>query len=300
MNNEVNDDPAALAGTLQDAADRGAFDPAATRSLTRFLRRHSRIALLSGAGLSTGSGIPDYRDAAGNWKHAKPVQFADFRRSASVRQRYWAGSFGGWKRITRARPNAAHEAIARLEHSGRLSGIITQNVDNLHRRAGSRNVVDLHGTLERVVCLQCRASTARREFQLALERLNPHWDNDSLGVAPDGDSVPGHPTESFVVPECRLCGGTLKPDVVFFGEAVPKPRILHAERLLQEADSLLVVGSSLMVFSGFRFARMAVATGIPIAIVNRGVTRADDLATWRYSADCAALLPTCIAAVCNA
>lgn len=271
---------------------------AGAAGLTAFLERHRRIAVLSGAGCSTASGIPDYRDQQGRWKHQQPVQFADFKAHAGVRRRYWARSYAGWNRVSHARPNAAHTALAQLERAGRVTGVITQNVDNLHRRAGGRNIVDLHGVLHRVRCLQCRQFTPRRAFQTLLGKLNADWRGTVLHAGPDGDStLAADDVAAFAVPDCRRCGGIVKPDVVFFGEAVPSARVSRAAGLLEASDALLVVGSSLMVFSGFRFARMAHAAGIPIAILNLGVTRADALATWRFAGDCTALLPASLAAL---
>jgi len=266
--------------------------------LAAFLKRHRRIAVLTGAGCSSGSGIPEYRDDDGNWKHRRPVQYGDFIGCADVRRRYWAQSFHGWHRIADAAPNAAHAAITRLENAGRVAGIITQNVDDLHRRACSRNIVDLHGVLSRMRCLQCGTMTARAEFQSLLEQHNPHWSVAVSRIGPDGDSTLA--TEDFGrfdVPACQSCGGILKPDVVFFGESVPASRVVRASEIVTGSDALLVVGSSLMVFSGFRFARMAAAMGLPIAIVNRGVTRADSLAGFRLAGDCATILADGVAAL---
>jgi NAD-dependent SIR2 family protein deacetylase len=251
--------------------------------------------VLSGAGCSTASGIPDYRDDSGNWKHPRPVQFPEFVRSAAVRQRYWARSFAGWSRVGSAAPNPAHVALARLEAQGRVTAIITQNVDNLHRLAGSRNVIDLHGVLHRIRCLGCGARTSRGELQERLEELNADWHASTIDFAPDGDARLADPeTVDFAVPDCGDCGAILKPDVVFFGEPVPARRVVEASEQLQRADALLVVGSSLMVFSGFRFARMAHAAGIPLAILNRGTTRADQLATYRAQGDCCSLLSAAV------
>lgn len=266
--------------------------------LAAFLVRHPGIAVLTGAGCSTGSGIPDYRDDGGHWKHRRPVQYADFVRCADVRRRYWAQSFHGWQRIADATPNAAHAAITRLESAGRITGIITQNVDDLHRRAGSRNVVDLHGILSRIRCLQCGAITPRQAFQSVLEQHNPHWDVALSRLGPDGDStLTTSDFGGFNVPACPSCDGVVKPDVVFFGESVPTDRVARAGEIVAGSDALLVVGSSLMVFSGFRLARMAAAAGLPIVIVNRGITRADGLADFRLAGDCAAILADGVAAV---
>ncbi len=259
--------------------------------LARFFTRHPRLTVLSGAGCSTASGIPDYRDESGEWKHARPVQFADFVGSAAVRRRYWARSYLGWARISSAAPNQAHYALARLEQSGYIERLITQNVDGLHRLAGSRKVVDLHGVLRVVRCLGCGGITDRVELQDELARRNAGWDGSATGYAPDGDANVGqNDVSGFDVPDCTRCGGILKPDVVFFGENVPRDRVNECSESLRRSDALLVVGSSLMVYSGFRFARQANAAGKPIAIVNRGRTRADDIAASRFAGDCGALL----------
>jgi NAD-dependent SIR2 family protein deacetylase len=259
--------------------------------LGRFLQRHRRLTVLSGAGCSTDSGIPDYRDGDGNWKHAQPVQYGDFLRDAGTRRQYWARNFAGWQRISRAEPNAAHTALAALEDAGRLSLLITQNVDNLHRIAGSRSVVDLHGVLHKVRCLDCGDITSRDRLQHRLSALNPHWQADIAQFAPDGDAVlEVTATTSFKVADCESCGGLLKPDVVFFGESVPSDRVQRARQQLADSDALLVIGSSLMVWSGFRFAKLAVDSGKGLAIINRGMTRADDLADCKVNAGCAETL----------
>jgi NAD-dependent SIR2 family protein deacetylase len=260
-------------------------------SLAGFIREHADLTVLTGAGCSTESGIPEYRDDDGNWKHRQPMQFADFVREENQRRRYWAQSFAGWQRISSARPNPAHHAIAELERSGYVSCVITQNVDNLHKAAGSQNVIDLHGVLQHVRCLDCGARSSRREFQVRLRDSNPGWSAAMTTIAPDGDArISVDDVRSFVVPECLQCGGIVKPDVVFFGEPVPESRLNKAKQFLRRSRALLVIGSSLMVFSGYRFARFASAAGQPIAIVNRGTTRADELATHKLTANCAELL----------
>lgn len=259
--------------------------------LQRFFETHERIAVLTGAGCSTASGIPEYRDDDGAWKHARPVQYADFLNSAATRQRYWARSFSGWQRISLAQPNAAHRALAAMDKTARVHGLITQNVDNLHRRAGSRAVIDLHGILERVRCLSCDVISRRSDHQQRLQDANPSWAVQAGGARPDGDvELENESIAAFRVPDCDACGGLLKPDVVFFGETVPRERVLQAQELVADSDALLVVGSSLMVFSGFRFVRQAHQAGKTIAILNRGKTRADDLADLRINDDCTAML----------
>jgi NAD-dependent SIR2 family protein deacetylase len=268
------------------------------KELSAFLRRHRRVTVLSGAGCSTASGIPDYRDDDGGWKHRRPVQYAEFLGNAAVRQRYWAQSYAGWRRVAAALPNPAHVALAALEKAGRINCLVTQNVDGLHRAAGSRNVIDLHGVLSRIRCLDCGRVSRRSEFQARLAQENPGWRAVTRAIAPDGDARLGDADLSlFRVPDCPECGGLLKPDVVFFGEAVPAGRVRRATVALEEADALLVVGSSLMVYSGFRFARLAGELGKPVAIVNRGRTRADPIATCRFTGDCGTLLAAAVAGI---
>ena len=263
----------------------------AVAELRAFLATHERIAVLTGAGCSTRSGIPDYRDDSGNWKHRRPMYFAEFTQSAAARQRYWARSYVGWRRVAAARPNAAHAALAHLEEAGRVSALVTQNVDGLHRRAGSRNVIDLHGVLQRVRCLDCGAVTRRDALQEQLAALNAGWQAAQAALAPDGDArLADADVLDFTVADCEECGGMLKPDVVFFGEAVPAERVAEARERVLAADALLVVGSSLMVLSGFRFARMACDAGLPLVILNRGITRADAIATHKLAGDCGELL----------
>jgi NAD-dependent SIR2 family protein deacetylase len=234
------------------------------------------VFVLTGAGVSTDSGIPDYRDERGDWKRRQPIQYREFIGSESARQRYWARSFLGFPRLSGARPNLAHHALRALEQRGLTRLLVTQNVDGLHQAAGSQDAVDLHGRIDRVVCLACRAESDRGVLQAELAALNPEWAERGAATAPDGDADPGDVDyASFRVAACPGCGGLLKPDVVFFGENVPRPRVDRALGALQEARSLLVVGSSLMVFSGYRFARAAAHLGIPIAVINRGRTRAD-------------------------
>ena len=261
------------------------------RELGRFIARAGRVAVVTGAGVSTASGIPDYRDRNGNWKHTRPVQYADFVSRPEVRQRYWARSFAGWGRIANARPNPAHKALATLEAAGKVDTLITQNVDGLHHRAGSRRVIDLHGRLQTVRCMGCGKCICREQWQVQLAAANPSWHSDTDYFAPDGDAqLQDEDVSDFMTPDCETCGSFVKPDVVFFGENVPKDRVASAFEALDRAEALLVVGSSLMVYSGYRFARRAAENGKPIAIVNRGRTRADDVATLKIDADCGAIL----------
>ncbi|MBU2676893.1 MAG: NAD-dependent protein deacetylase [Gammaproteobacteria bacterium] len=268
---------------------------ASSRELAGFLARSGSLAVLSGAGVSTSSGIPDYRDRNGDWKHARPIQFPDFVKDPDSRKRYWARSYVGWQRFSKARPNAAHHALASLETSGKIDTLITQNVDRLHSAAGSRRVIDLHGDLGNVRCLGCNSTNSRLEFQRALKNANPGWHAEVFRYQPDGDAeLADNRHDVFEVPVCVACGGIVKPDVVMFGESVPRMRVEKARSAINAADALLIVGSSLMLFSGFRFARQAAAQGKPIAIVNRGRTRADDIATLKVDADCADALSTAL------
>jgi NAD-dependent SIR2 family protein deacetylase len=260
-------------------------------SLGDFIARHGRLFVLTGAGCSTDSGIPDYRDANGSWKRSPPVSFQAFMGSAAVRQRYWARSFVGWQRFRRAGPNGAHEALARLERQGRLELLVTQNVDGLHQAAGSMQVIDLHGRLDRVRCMDCDSLVSREELQAELLRRNAAWSSLQGQAAPDGDAdLEGLPIGEFTVPSCARCGGVFKPDVVFFGESVPRSRVDTAMQRLERADALLVVGSSLMLYSGYRFVQAAAQSGKPIAAVNLGRTRADELLTLKVSEPCALAL----------
>jgi len=265
------------------------------RSLGRFLSQTGSLVVLSGAGVSTASGIPDYRDRDGNWKHSRPIQFEEFARSEAVRKRYWARSYAGWPRFAGAAPGKAHQALAELESAGKVDMLITQNVDRLHSRAGSQKVIDLHGDLGKVRCLDCNAIGPRSEYQQALRASNPGWHALVSRYRADGDAelVDGPATE-FTVPACTACGGVVKPDVVMFGESVPKARVQRAMDAMDRAEALLVVGSSLMVFSGFRFARRANFQQKPIAIVNQGRTRADDMAALKIDGDCAQALSSAL------
>lgn len=260
-------------------------------ALADFVERHPRLFVLTGAGCSTDSGIPDYRDANGDWKRRQPVRYQEFIGSGLIRRRYWARSLLGWPAFARARPNAAHAALARLEAAGFVHQMITQNVDGLHQRAGSRRVIDLHGRLDAVVCLECRYRGPREAFQRALAEQNPAFAALAATVGPDGDAdLEAVDFSGFQIPDCPHCGGTLKPAVVFFGESVPKPRVERACQRLAEADALLVVGSSLTVFSGYRFCRLATACGQPIAALNLGRTRADGELALKVNLPCGAAL----------
>lgn len=269
------------------------FDP-----LIDFFSEHESIFVLTGAGVSTASGIPDYRDEKGAWKHSKPMEYRDFVATHEARQRYWARSFIGWQRFQNAQPNPAHVALARLEHQGRLVHTVTQNVDGLHQRAGSRRLTELHGSLDSVECLGCGAIIPRATMQQQLLAANPVLAYLSARVAPDGDAdLDGYDETEVQVPQCKACGDRLKPRVVFFGETVPAHRVEECYAALRRADAMLVLGSSLMVYSGFRFVREAWRLGLPVAAVNRGVTRADELLSFKLHTDCAAALGTVIGAL---
>jgi NAD-dependent SIR2 family protein deacetylase len=247
-------------------------------ALADFVARHPRLFVLTGAGCSTESGIPDYRDRNGDWKRPAPVTYQAFMGGEAVRQRYWARSMIGWRVMGRAAPGPAHRALARLEQAGRVQLLLTQNVDGLHSAAGSRRTLDLHGRIDTVRCMACEARGPRAELQQELLRRNPDWAALEAHAAPDGDAdLDGLDFSHFSVPACPRCGGLLKPDVVFFGEAVPRERVDAAHAALAAADAVLVAGSSLMVYSGLRFVRAAAEAGKPIAAVNLGRTRADDL-----------------------
>jgi NAD-dependent SIR2 family protein deacetylase len=273
-------------------------DPIAER-LHRWMTGHRRVFALTGAGCSTASGIPDYRDEQGEWKRRPPVMIQAFRTEEATYRRYWARAYAGWPRFTAAVPGDAHRAFAAWEAAGTLARLVTQNVDGLHQRAGSRAVIDLHGRLDDVVCLGCGDRTRREALQGAMADANPRW-LATATAAPDGDAdVEAAAIASFVAPRCARCGGLLKPDVVFFGENVPGERVEAAREALASADALLVAGSSLMVYSGFRFVRLAHDAGLPIAIVNRGRTRGDDLAALKIEGDVGAALTGALGAVAS-
>lgn len=271
----------AIASDISNAASR----------LRDWLARFERVFVLTGAGVSTGSGIPDYRDAEGNWKRPAPVTWQAFTGDPAVYRRYWARSYVGWPKFSVAHPNAAHHALAALENAGPVSTLLTQNVDGLHQAAGSRHVIDLHGRLDQVICLSCGTQIARDALQPRLVDDNPDWHPGAAAMAPDGDADIAADAETvFVPPHCARCGGLLKPDVVFFGENVPRARVHDAQAALTASEAMLVVGSSLMVYSGFRFAKMASDAGLPLAILNAGTTRADALAELRLAAEIGATL----------
>ncbi|MGN6334011.1 MAG: NAD-dependent protein deacetylase [Motilibacteraceae bacterium] len=274
------------------------MDDGAAIELLADLVADGEVAVLTGAGLSTESGIPDYRGPTGAARPATPMTYQTFTRDPSARRRYWARSHLGWRTIARAQPNDGHRAVAELERRGLLSGIVTQNVDGLHSAAGARDVVELHGNLDRVVCLDCRRLSPREELDQRLRAANPGWQARVTAINPDGDvELEDAALEQFVVVPCSSCGGVLKPDVVFFGETVPRERVDASYALVESSSLLLVLGSSLTVMSGRRFVLRAAKLGIPVAIVNQGVTRGDefasvklDLALGRALTDVLALL----------
>ena len=268
-----------------------------SRELVRFALDYARLFVLTGAGISTPSGIPGYRDAEGNWRRRPPVTHQEFVRSEAARKRYWARSLAGWPAIQDAVPNPAHDAVASLERLGRVARLVTQNVDGLHDRAGSTDAIELHGRLDRVVCLDCGAVEARARLQTTMQSANPSFAFGSAPLAPDGDAELAMDCSGFTVPACPRCGGTLKPDVVFFGDGVPRPRVRAALDALEEADAVLVIGSSLMVYSGYRFCERARDIGKPIAAINRGRTRADALFALKIDADCVPTLSLLVAAL---
>ena len=272
----------AEAFTIQDHAAR----------IAAFLDRHPRALVLTGAGLSTASGIPDYRDRDGTRRGKPPIHGPDFRKSDAVQRRYWARSMIGWPVLAGARPNPGHFAIAGLERIGRIGSVLTQNVDGLHGQAGSHGVLELHGNIHTVVCLECSAIFPRAFVQGQLEDVNPQMAGANATPLPDGDASV-EPTElaDFRLPYCTCCGGTLMPNVVFFGDNVPPARTAIALEQMERAGALLVVGSSLMVYSGFRFCRMARAAGKPIAAINLGRTRADDLLDIKIEESAERVLP---------
>ncbi|MFP5335465.1 MAG: NAD-dependent protein deacetylase [Actinomycetes bacterium] len=255
------------------------------------------VLVLSGAGLSTDSGIPDYRGPTGALRRGSPMTFREFTGSATARRRYWARSHLGWRTIARARPNPGHEAVARLQATGLVDAVVTQNVDGLHQAAGATGVVELHGGLDRVVCLRCGDVSTRAELDSRLRLANPGFSAAVQRVNPDGDAdVPDDVLEGFVVVDCLRCGsGPLKPDVVFFGETVPKDRVRRCFGLVDAADAVLVLGSSLTVMSGYRFVLHAARRGTPVAIVNAGATRGDGRADVRLDAPLGEVLPWLVA-----
>jgi len=259
-------------------------------SFQSFLDDHPKLLVLTGAGISTGSGIPSYRDKTGKWLRRTPIQNQEFDRQALVRQRYWARSILGWDLVSKASPTAGHCALTRWQKAGRISSLVTQNVDGLHRQAKTRGSIDLHGRIDQVHCMECKALYWRDELQGELISNNPElWEyarSSGVDAGPDGDAnIDDWDMEKVVVPSCQKCSGVLKPNVVFFGGNVPAARVQSAKASLKQSDALLVIGSSLMVFSGYRFCKYAKDLDIPIAVINQGMTRADDLLTIKLDMD---------------
>jgi NAD-dependent SIR2 family protein deacetylase len=256
-------------------------------ALRRFIFEHDHLFVLTGAGCSTASGIPDYRDADGEWRRGRPIMLQDFVAHEHARKRYWARSLVGFRRMRAAAPNDAHRALAALEAQGRVKQLVTQNVDGLHQAAGSRNVVDLHGRVDVVRCLSCGRRMPREQVQTALVERNPDFVALDALESPDGDAaLDGIDFADFNVPTCDACGGLLKPDVVFFGERVPPERVRQAFAALDGAQAMLIVGTSLMVYSGYRFAKAMADAGKPVAAVNLGRTRADELLSLKITVPC--------------
>ena len=263
----------------------------ALQAVAELMQRSRQLLVLSGAGCSTECGIPDYRDTQGAWKRKPPMSYQEFTGSFAARQRYWARASIGWRLFGSVQPGKSHRVLARLEHAGRIQCVITQNVDGLHQHAGSRRVIDLHGRIDTVQCLHCRGSFARAQIQARLDLLNPLWARADAVMAPDGDAMVEHNSfEQFQLVDCAHCRGPLKPAVVFFGEPVPASAVAQAYAAVEAADALLVLGSSLMVYSGYRFVRAACERGLPVAIVNLGATRADALVALKIHGECADVL----------
>jgi NAD-dependent SIR2 family protein deacetylase len=264
-------------------------------ALARLLRSGD-VMILSGAGLSTDSGIPDYRGPSGSLRRSTPMTYQTFTADPAARRRYWARSYLGWRQIADAQPNPGHRAVAELQRRGRLLGIVTQNVDGLHQAAGARDVLELHGGLDRVVCLSCGGRERRALLDFRLRVANPRFAATVAAVNPDGDAeLADADLDCFRMVGCCHCGSELvKPDVIFFGENVPRGRVDVAYTWVESARALVVLGSSLTVMSGFRFVRRAASLGIPVAIVNQGPTRGDDLADVRIDAPLSAVLPRLI------
>ena len=264
-------------------------------ALARFIDRYPKLFILGGAGVSTASGIPDYRDADGQRKGRDPIMLQDFLKSDLSRRRYWARNMIGWPTVKNARPNAAHHALATLATMGHVERLVTQNVDGLHTAAGSARVIELHGNIGDVVCMECGHRHARADIQVRLETHNPDWLAMHAAPLPDGDArLESDRFDLFRAPDCERCGGVLKPDVVFFGEGVPRTRVDAAMSALAKSDAMLVVGSSLMVYSGFRFCDQAFRSGKLIAAINIGRTRADDLLAIKVRDQCDQILPALV------
>ena len=256
--------------------------------------------VLTGAGVSTHSGLPAYRDESGEWKHSKPMQHQDFISSEAKRKYYWARSMLGWPSFKNAQPSQAHIGIAMLANQGFVGSIITQNVDRLHQAAGCENTLDLHGRLDQVVCLECKEISSRHSLQLRLEFLNPDFIVEKKSLRPDGDmDMDSDSLESFDVPVCERCGGVLKPNVVFFGDILDRDVVSQASQIIESSSGLLVIGSSLMVYSGYRYVKQTVALNKPVVIINQGKTRADDLYTLKIEREAGQVLTELLSVLTN-
>jgi len=264
---------------------------AQVQSLVSFVEQYPKLFVLTGAGCSTASGLSDYRDQSGNWKRAQPITIQTFMGDLSARKRYWARGFVGWQKFRSAQPGVAHTALVQLQQYSIAQQLVTQNVDALHQKAGHKQVIDLHGRLDSVNCTACDFTVSRDAFQSELLLSNPWLADLSAAHAPDGDAdLELDDVSAMQLPPCRRCGAIMKPSVVFFGENVAPEIVQQARDQLAKADALMVVGSSLMVFSGFRFAREAANRKQPLAIVCNGVTRADHVATLKITGDCGSVL----------
>lgn len=262
----------------------------AIADLQAFVQQHAGLLVITGAGCSTDSGIPAYRDTEGAWMRPPPMTFQQFMGTQAARQRYWARSMVGWSMFSGGKPNAAHQALQSLESKGYTGLLVTQNVDGLHRQAGQSRLLELHGSLANVVCMDCNSRLDRVDYQQQLLIENPAWADMTAVMAPDGDVDLEADFSCFRIPACGRCGGILKPDVVFFGEAVPRLRVDAVYQALEQASAVLVVGSSLMVYSGYRFVRDAVRQGKPVAAVTLGKTRADAVLALKLNTACGPLL----------
>jgi NAD-dependent SIR2 family protein deacetylase len=264
--------------------------------IRRFVANNDKLMVITGAGCSQASGIPTYRDHSGRWLRSEPIQHGDFATRHSARQRYWARSMAGWPTIECAQPNAAHYHLAELERRGKVSLLVTQNVDGLHQSAGHERVIDLHGRLDQVVCLTCGKRSSRATLQNRLQSLNPALP-DFSDIAPDGDADLLMDYATIEVPACLRCDGILKPDVVFYGGSVDRKLVQQIYDAQTKVDGLLVVGSSMMVFSAYRYVRKAAALATPIACINAGTTRADELYAVKVSATCDRVLQALVETV---
>ncbi|MFT4713287.1 MAG: NAD-dependent SIR2 family protein deacetylase [Candidatus Azotimanducaceae bacterium] len=270
--------------------------------LVRFVQLYPRLLVITGAGCSQPSGIPTYRDNKGEWQRSTPIQHNDFINKDATRKRYWARSYSGWPAIKNAKPNDAHIHLRSLEELGYILTLVTQNVDGLHQAAGHNKVVDLHGNLSEVICTQCAELSSRDRLQERISELNPTLSTSYDSLQPDGDASLDHNVESeitkkLVIPQCESCAGVLKPNVVFFGGTVPKKTVESIYETMNNIDGLLIVGSSLMVYSGYRFCKRAAAMGIPIAAINLGTTRADELFKLKVDQECTSAMAELVASI---